>query len=52
MQGNLVKVAILFAIVKFVPNQYAKGMALGVAGVFAANYVPYLNGKDLKGAAV
>lgn len=52
MQGMLIKAAILFAIYKFVPNQAAKAMALGVGGVIAANYIPYLNGKDLKGAAV
>lgn len=52
MQGTLIKAAILFAAYKFAPNGAVKAMALGVAGVMAASYVPYLNGKDLKGAAV
>lgn len=52
MQSTLIKAAILFAVYKFVPNQAVKAAALGVAGVMAAGYVPYLNGKDLKGEAV
>lgn len=52
MQTTLIKVAILYAIYKYVPNQAVKAAALGVGGVLAAAYVPYLNGKNLKGEAV
>jgi len=52
MKGLAIQAGILFAIWKFVPNKEAKVMALGVAGVMLANKVPYLNGKDLSGAAV
>lgn len=52
MQNALIKAGILFAIYKFAPNGAVKAMALGVAGVIAADYVPYLNGKNLKGEAV
>lgn len=52
MQSTLIKAAILYAAYKWAPNQAVKAMALGVAGVMAAAYVPYLNGKNLKGEAV
>ena len=52
MQSTLIKAAVLFALVKFVPNQYVKGMALGVGGVLLASYAPYFNGKNLKGEAI
>jgi hypothetical protein len=52
MQGNLIRAAILFAAYKWAPNQAVKAMALGVAGVMAATYIPYLNGKGLKGEEV
>jgi hypothetical protein len=52
MQNTLIKFAILFALYKFVPNSAVKAAVLGVAGVAAAEYIPYVNGKDLKGAAV
>ena len=52
MQNTLIKAAIIFAIYKFAPNQALKAMALGVGGVVAAGYIPYLNGKNLKGEAV
>lgn len=52
MQSTLIKAAILFALYKFAPRNEIKAMALGVAGVMAAGYVPYLNGKNLKGEAV
>jgi hypothetical protein len=37
-----VPAAILFAIYKFVPNQAAKAMALGVGGVLIAKQLPVL----------
>lgn len=49
MQTTLIKVAILYAIYKYVPNQAVKAAALGVGGVIAAGYIPYLNNKNLKG---
>jgi len=52
MQGNLIRAAILYAAYKYAPNQAIKAMALGYAGFLVAAYVPYLNGKDLKGQAV
>lgn len=52
MQGNLIRAAILYAAYKYAPHQAIKAMALGIAGVMAAQYVPYLNGKNLKGEAV
>jgi hypothetical protein len=47
MGNKLIAAGILFAIYKWAPNQAVKAMALGVAGVMAANYVPYVNGKDV-----
>lgn len=52
MQSTLIKAAILYVAYKYAPHQAVKAMALGVAGVMAAGYVPYLNGKNLKGEAV
>ena len=51
MAGNAIKAALLFAAYKY-GNQQVKAMALGVAGVMLSGYVPYLNGKNLKGEAV
>lgn len=51
MTGTLIKAAVLFAAYKY-GNQQVKAMALGVAGVEIASYVPYLNGKNLKGEAI
>jgi hypothetical protein len=45
MQKNLLAAGVLFAIYKFAPNQMVKVMALGVAGVLASQFVPYVNGK-------
>lgn len=52
MQTALIKAAFLIAVYKYVPSQAAKAMALGVAGVIVAEYIPYLNGKDFSGKAV
>ena len=50
LMNKLIGVAILFAIYKFVPSQQVRAMALGVGGVMAAAYIPYLNGKSVGGA--
>lgn len=52
MKSLAIKAAILYAVWRFAPNSQIKAAALGVAGVMAANYVPYLNGKDVSGNAV
>jgi hypothetical protein len=52
MQNALIKAAILFAIYKFAPSSEIKTGAVAIAAGLAAGYIPYLNGKDLKGAAV
>lgn len=52
MKSLAIKAAILYAVWKFAPNAQVKAAALGVVGVMAAGYVPYLNGKDLAGKAV
>lgn len=52
MQSMLIKVAILYAAYKFVPNSAVKAAVLGVAGVMAVPYIPYLNNKNLKGEAI
>jgi len=51
MVGNLIKAGLLFAAYKY-GNSQVKAMSLGVAGVLVAGYIPYLNGKNLKGEAV
>lgn len=47
MNGNIVNAAIaagiIYAVIKFAPNQSVKAAALGVAGLMAAKYVPYVN---------
>jgi len=43
--NKLISVAILFAAYRFAPNAAVKTAVLGVAGVMASAYVPYLNGK-------
>lgn len=50
LKNKLIGAAIVFAIYKFVPNNAVKAMALGVGGVMAAAYVPYVNGKTVGGA--
>ncbi|GEM_PF-2660285 len=45
MGNKLMQVGVLLAIYKFAPNQMIKVATLGVAGVLASQYVPYLNGK-------
>ena len=50
MTNKLIAAAIIFGIYKFVPNQAIKAMALGVGGVMAAAYIPYVNGKTVGGA--
>lgn len=53
MQSMLIKAGILFAVYKYAPHQAIKAMALGYAGtVLFGQYVPYTNGKNLKGEAV
>lgn len=49
MMNKLIGAAIIFAIYKFVPSQQVKAMALGVGGVMAAAYIPYVNGQALGG---
>lgn len=51
MTGKLIQAAILYGAYRF-GNQQVKAMALGVAGVMISNYVPFLNGKNLKGEAI
>lgn len=48
--NKVIGVAIIFGIYKFAPNQAVKAMALGVGGVMAAAYIPYVNGKTVGGA--
>lgn len=50
MLNKLIAVAIIFGIYKFAPHNAIKAMALGVGGVMAAAYIPYVNGKSLGGA--
>lgn len=50
MMNKLIGLGIVFAIYKFVPSQQVKAMALGVGGVMAAAYIPYVNGKSVGGA--
>jgi len=45
MGNKLIAAGVLFAIYKFVPNNAVKAMALGVAGVMASQFVPFVNGK-------
>lgn len=47
MGNKLIAAGVLFAIYKFAPNQAVRVATLGVAGVMAANYVPFVNGKDV-----
>jgi hypothetical protein len=49
LNNKLIGAAIVFAVYKFVPSQQVKAMALGVAGVMAAAYVPYVNGNSVGG---
>lgn len=43
--NKIIAAGVVFAIYKFAPNQAVKVMALGVAGVMASQFVPYVNGK-------
>lgn len=52
MQSTLIKAAILFAAYKFAPNAIIKTGAIALAATLVAENVPYINGKDLKGAVV
>lgn len=45
MGNKLIAAGILIAIYKFVPNSQVRAGVLGVAGVMAAAYIPYVNGK-------
>lgn len=40
--GVAISAAILYAVVKFVPNQSVKAMALGVGGVIVGKQLPYV----------
>lgn len=49
LMNKLIGAAIVFAIYKFVPSQQVKAMALGVGGVMAAAYIPFVNGQSVGG---
>lgn len=48
MQNKLIAAAILAGSYYFIKNSKVRAGILGVAGVMVSNYVPYVNGKDLK----
>lgn len=52
MQSTLIKAAILFAAYRFAPNPIIKTGAIALGAGLVAGYVPYINGKNLKGEAV